>query len=73
MRLQRVKSDGIETQAPRRPADDARQHALAFPYATAREVSDFEQTQSQPRAQGFQNPERLRCPNEHHLTATHRD
>jgi hypothetical protein len=43
---------------------------LAFAYATAREVSYFVQTQSQPRAQCFQTPERLR-PNEHHLTATH--
>jgi hypothetical protein len=38
-----------------------------------REVSDFEQTQFQPRAQCFQNPERLGCPNEHHFTATRGD
>src|SRR6476646_1851795 len=39
--------------------DDARAMHSHSPYGTARAVSDFGQTQSQPQAQCFQNPERL--------------
>ena len=42
--------------------DDARAMHSHSPYGTAREVSDFGQTQSQPQAQCFQNPERLTWP-----------